>query len=120
LIGFKVLQHVINEHSRHGGLLPATRSAGASVDVKIAPETLPIEIAKAGQFKLDQAATAASVAVLGNYDAVIVKCPTRFGRIPSQMDSVIDQADGLWVSGALNGKVAAPSPRRPPSIAVRK
>lgn len=81
------------------------RSAGATVDVKRVPETAPAEVAKAAHFKLDQAAPVATVAELVNYDAIIVGCPTRFGRMPSQMASFLDQAGGLWASGALHGKV---------------
>lgn len=81
------------------------RSAGATVNLKRVPETVPPEIAKSGYFKLDQAAPVATVAELENYDAIIVGCPTRFGRMPSQMASFMDQAGGLWARGALNGKV---------------
>jgi NAD(P)H dehydrogenase (quinone) len=81
------------------------RSAGASVDVKRVPETAPLEIAKAAHFKLEQKAPVASVEDLGNYDAIIIGCPTRFGRMPSQMAAFLDQAGGLWMRGALNGKV---------------
>lgn len=81
------------------------RSTGASVDVKRVPETVPPEIAKAGHFKLEQAAPVATVAELEGYDAIIIGCPTRFGRMPSQMASFLDQAGGLWARGALNGKV---------------
>jgi len=81
------------------------RSAGATVDVKRVPETAPAEVAKAAHFKVDQAAPVATVAELPNYDAIIVGCPTRFGRMPSQMASFLDQAGGLWARGALNGKV---------------
>lgn len=81
------------------------QSAGAKVDIKRVPETAPAEVAKAAHFKLDQAAPVATVAELADYDAIIVGCPTRFGRMPSQMASFLDQAGGLWASGALNGKV---------------
>jgi NAD(P)H dehydrogenase (quinone) len=81
------------------------RSAGASVDLKRVPETASLEIAKAAHFKLEQKAPVASIEDLGNYDAIIVGCPTRFGRMPSQMASFLDQAGGLWMRGALNGKV---------------
>ena len=81
------------------------RSAGASVDVKRVPETVAPEIAKGAHFKLDQAAPEASVDELPGYDAIIVGCPTRFGRMPSQMASFLDQAGGLWARGALHGKV---------------
>ena len=83
------------------------RSAGASVDVKRVPETVPQEIAQSAHFKLDQAAPVATVAELVNYDAIIVGAPTRFGRMPSQMAAFLDQAGGLWARGALNGKVGA-------------
>jgi NAD(P)H dehydrogenase (quinone) len=81
------------------------RSAGATVDIKRVPETAPLEIAKAAHFKLDQSAPIAVIDDLGNYDAVIVGAPTRFGRMCSQMASFLDQAGGLWMKGALNGKV---------------
>ncbi len=81
------------------------RSAGAIVEVKRVPETVPAEVAKSAHFKLDQAAPVATVAELPDYDAIIVGCPTRFGRMPAQMASFLDQAGGLWARGALNGKV---------------
>ena len=81
------------------------REAGATVDVKRVPETVPEEIAKSSHFKLDQGAPVATVAELENYDAIIIGTPTRFGRLSSQMASFLDQAGGLWARGALNGKV---------------
>ena len=81
------------------------RSTGATVDVKRVLETVPLEVAKAAHFKVDQAARVATVAELEQYDAIIVGAPTRFGRMPSQMASFLDQAGGLWARGALNGKV---------------
>ena len=81
------------------------RSAGAQVDVKRVPETVPEEAAKANYFKLDQAAPVAQVADLEQYDAIVIGTPTRFGRMSSQMAAFLDQAGGLWAKGALNGKV---------------
>jgi NAD(P)H dehydrogenase (quinone) len=81
------------------------RSAGAQVDIKRVPETVPAEAAKAAHFKLDQKAPVASIEELANYDAIVVGTPTRFGRIASQMASFLDQAGGLWMRGALHGKV---------------
>ena len=81
------------------------RSAGATVDIKRVPETAPADVAKAAHFKLDQSAPIAAIDDLANYDAIIVGSPTRFGRISSQMASFLDQAGGLWMRGALNGKV---------------
>jgi len=81
------------------------REAGAEVDIKRVPETAPLEVAKAAYFKLDQEAPVATVAELANYDAIVIGTGTRFGRISSQMASFLDQAGGLWASGALLGKV---------------
>ena len=83
------------------------RATGATVDVKRVPETVPEEIARGAHFKLDQAAPVATIAELANYDAIVVGTGTRFGRISSQMAAFLDQAGGLWMSGALNGKVGA-------------
>src|ERR1035438_3881059 len=81
------------------------RSAGATVDIKRVPETAPADVAKAAHFKLDQSAPIAAIDDLANYDAIIVGSPTRFGRVSSQMASFLDQAGGLWMRGALHGKV---------------
>ena len=83
------------------------RSTGAIVDIKRVPETAPLDVAKAAHFKLDQDTPVATIAELANYDAIMVGAPTRFGRMPAQMASFLDQAGGLWVTGALNGKVGA-------------
>ncbi len=83
------------------------RDAGATVDIKRVPETVPEDIAKGAHFKLDQAAPVATIAELENYDAIIIGTGTRFGRMSSQMAAFLDQAGGLWARGALNGKVGA-------------
>ena len=88
-----------------GAIADGARSTGATVDLKRVPETAPLEVAKAAHFKLDQGAPIATIDELASYDAIIVGTPTRFGRMPSQMASFLDQAGGLWVRGALNGKV---------------
>ena len=81
------------------------RASGAQVDIKRVPETAPAEIAKAAHFKLDQAAPIAKVEDLAEYHAIIVGCPTRFGRMASQMAAFLDTAGGLWARGVLNGKI---------------
>ena len=84
------------------------REAGASVDVLRVPETAPAQIVAAAHFKSDSAhPVIAGVDALRDYDAILIGVPTRFGRMPSQMASFLDQAGGLWASGALNGKVGA-------------
>jgi NAD(P)H dehydrogenase (quinone) len=81
------------------------REAGAQVDVKRVPETAPEEIARGAHFKLDQPAPIATVQELADYDAIVIGSGTRFGRISSQMAAFLDQAGGLWMRGALHGKV---------------
>ena len=81
------------------------REAGAQVDVKRVPELVPEDVARKSHYKLDQAASLARIDDLANYDAVIIGSGTRFGRLSSQMASFLDQAGGLWMRGALHGKV---------------
>src|SRR6202008_4221750 len=50
-------------------------------------------------------APVATIDELADYDAIIVGTPPRFGRISSQMAAFLDQAGGLWMRGALHGKV---------------
>jgi len=88
-----------------GAVAEGARAAGATVDVKRVPETVPEDIARGAHFKLDQAAPVARVEELENYDAIIVGAPTRYGRMAGQMASFLDGAGGLWARGALNGKV---------------
>ena len=83
----------------------ARRVEGAVVDIKRVPETVPEEVAKAAHYKLDQAAPIATVSDLPNYDAIIIGAGTRFGTAASQMRAFLDQTGGLWVNGALIGKV---------------
>jgi len=82
------------------------RSAGAEVDIRRVPETAPQAVVEAAHFKTDTAhPLIESVDKLAEYDAIVIGAPTRFGRMPSQMASFLDQAGGLWFSGALIGKV---------------
>lgn len=81
------------------------REVGVQVDIKRVPDLVPEEVAKAAHYKLDQEAPVASIQDLAEYDAIIIGVGTRFGRMASQMANFLDQAGGLWASGALNGKV---------------
>jgi NAD(P)H dehydrogenase (quinone) len=83
------------------------RAAGATVDIRRVPETVPEDVARKSHYKLDQKAAIASVAELENYDAIVIGTGTRYGRITSQMAAFLDQTGGLWARGALNGKVGA-------------
>jgi NAD(P)H dehydrogenase (quinone) len=82
------------------------RSGGAEVDIRRVAETAPAEVVAAAHFKTD---TAHSVIEgpdkLAEYDAIIVGAPTRYGRMPSQMAAFWDTTGGLWMRGALIGKV---------------
>lgn len=81
--------------------VPATR-----VVVKRVPELVPPEICSASGFVPDQAAVAVPDE-LEQYDAIIFGTPTRFGNMAAQMRNFLDQTGGLWVKGALVGKVAS-------------
>ncbi|MGH6616248.1 NAD(P)H:quinone oxidoreductase [Sphingomonas sp.] len=82
------------------------RAGGAEVDIRRVPETAPPEVVAAAGFKADIAhPVIEGISALANYDAIVIGAPTRFGRIASQMASFLDQAGGLWMSGALHGKV---------------
>ncbi len=83
------------------------RSAGAHAEVRRVPETVPAEVAKASHFKMDQAAPVATVEELADYDAIIFACGTRYGSMAAQMKNFVDQTGGLWMKGALIGKVGA-------------
>ena len=102
-----VLYHSAYGHieTMAGAVAEGAREAGAAVDIKRVPETVPEEIAKAAHFKLDQEAPIARIEDLADYDAIIIGVGTRFGRMNSQMASFLDQAGGLWAKGALHGKV---------------
>ena len=80
---------------------------GVEVTVKRVPETMPPEVAKQYGAKLDQAAPVASPQELGDYDAILFGTPTRFGNMAAQMRNFLDQTGGLWMKGALVGKVSS-------------
>lgn len=85
----------------------ARQIAGVQVDVKRVPELVPEEVARAGHYKLDQAAPVAQPAELADYDAIIFGTPTRFGNMAAQMKNFLDQTGGLWARGALVGKIGS-------------
>lgn len=80
---------------------------GVEVTLKRVPETLPREIAEKHGAKLDQSAPVAEPNELANYDAIIFGTPTRFGNMTAQMRNFLDQTGGLWMKGALVGKVGS-------------
>lgn len=85
----------------------ARAAAGAEATVKRVPELVPREVMERSGGKLDQAAPLADPQELDRYDAIVVGCPTRYGRMAAQMAQFWDQTGGLWARGALVGKVGS-------------
>ncbi|MBB6012976.1 MULTISPECIES: NAD(P)H:quinone oxidoreductase type IV [Aquamicrobium] len=83
------------------------REAGADVTIKRVPELVPLEVAKASHYKLDQEAPIAEPLELANYDAIILGVATRYGAMASQMKNFLDQTGPLWAKGALLDKVGS-------------
>lgn len=85
----------------------AREVAGAQVEIKRVPETVPDEVFRKAGGKADQPAPIAQPAELANYDAIIFGTGTRFGNMTGQMRTFLDQTGALWMSGALVGKVGS-------------
>lgn len=83
------------------------KETGATVDVKRVPELVPEDIAKSMHYKLDQKAPIAKPEELANYDAIILASGTRYGMMTAQLKNFLDQTGGLWMKGALVGKVGS-------------
>ena len=81
--------------------------SGTEVTIKRVPELVPEDVARKAGMKLQQQTPVATVDELSNYDAIIFGTPTRFGNMAAQMRNFLDQTGGLWVTGALVGKVAS-------------
>ncbi len=80
---------------------------GVEVTIKRVPELVPEDVARNSGMKLDQAAPVATPDELADYDAIIFGTPTRFGNMAAQMRNFLDQTGGLWMKGALIGKVGS-------------
>ena len=89
----------------------ARQVSGAEVGLFQVPETLSSEIlAKMGATEAKKAFAhipVATMETLSKADAVIFGTPTRFGMMTAQMRSFLDGTGGLWVEGALIGKVGS-------------
>ncbi len=83
------------------------KEAGATVDVKRVPELVPDDVAKSMHYKFDQKAPIAKPEELANYDAIILASGTRYGMMTAQLKNFLDQTGGLWMKGALVGKVGS-------------
>lgn len=80
---------------------------GVEVAVKRVAELVPEQVARGAGMKLEQEAPLAEPGELGDYDAIIVGSPTRFGNMAAQMRNFWDQTGPLWMKNALRGKVGA-------------
>jgi NAD(P)H dehydrogenase (quinone) len=85
----------------------AREVAGATVEIKRVPETMPADVFKSAGGKADQPAPVAQPAELADYDGILFGTPTRFGNMSGQMRTFLDQTGALWISGALVGKVGS-------------
>ena len=84
---------------------------GCEVTLYQVPELVPEEILEKSGAKAARAAFAHVPVItpdqLAEADAVIFGTPTRFGNMCAQMRNFLDQTGGLWVKGALIGKVGS-------------
>jgi NAD(P)H dehydrogenase (quinone) len=84
---------------------------GATAEMLRVPETLPLEVlqkmgAVEAQKKFEHVPVC-TVDALGTADAIIFGTPTRFGNMCGQMRQFLDATGGLWMKGALVGKVGS-------------
>jgi NAD(P)H dehydrogenase (quinone) len=84
---------------------------GADVIIKRVPETLSPDVLKAmGALEAQKAYAHVPIATVDDLaaaDAVIFGTPTRFGNMTGQMRQFLDATGGLWLKGALVGKVGS-------------
>lgn len=84
---------------------------GAEVALRRVPETLPPEVLEkmgATAFQKKLAGTpVCTVDDLKSADAILFGTPTRFGNMCGQMRQFLDATGGLWLSGALVGKIGS-------------
>ena len=89
----------------------AGRVAGATAELYQVPELVPeAALQRTGAAKAREAFAHIPVATvdhLASADAIIIGTPTRFGNMCAQMRNFLDQTGGLWVKGALAGKVGS-------------
>jgi NAD(P)H:quinone oxidoreductase type IV len=85
--------------------------SGAEVTIYQTPELVPEPALERTGAKKAREAFAhipiAEPAKLADADAIIFGTPTRFGNMAAQMRNFLDQTGGLWVKGALIGKVGS-------------
>jgi len=89
----------------------AKQVGGAEAKILQVKETLPDDVlAKMGALETKKKFAHIPVATmddLAEAHAVIFGTPTRFGMMSAQMRTYLDMTGGLWMKGALIGKVAS-------------
>jgi len=89
----------------------ARQVAGAEVTLWQVAELMNEEALVKSGAKMARAAFAhvpmAQPGQLAEADAIIFGTPTRFGMMAAQMRNFLDQTGGLWMKGALIGKVGS-------------
>lgn len=85
----------------------AANVTGTEVVIKRVPELMSDEAMSNAGMKIDQLAPVASPHELADYDAIVFGTPTRFGNMSAQMRNFLDQTGGMWMKGALIGKVGS-------------
>jgi NAD(P)H dehydrogenase (quinone) len=82
---------------------------GAQAVLRRVPETLDAEVLKKmGALEAQKAQAGVPVCTveeLADADAILFGTPTRFGNMCGQMRQFLDATGGLWLKGALVGKV---------------
>ena len=85
--------------------------AGAEVEIRRVPETLPQEVLeKMGAVDAQKGFSqipVCTVEELAQADAIIFGTPTRFGNMCGQMRQFLDATGQLWANGSLVGKVGS-------------
>lgn len=84
---------------------------GCEAVLRRVPETLSADIlGKMGAVEAQKALAAIPVATIEDLeaaDAIVFGTPTRFGNMCGQMRQFLDATGGLWMKGALVGKVGS-------------
>jgi NAD(P)H dehydrogenase (quinone) len=84
---------------------------GGTVTLRRVPETLPQGVLeKMGAVEAQKTfahVPICTVEELAAFDAIVFGSPTRFGNMCGQMRQFLDATGGLWMKGALIGKVGS-------------
>ncbi|MBD3317570.1 MAG: NAD(P)H:quinone oxidoreductase [Chitinivibrionales bacterium] len=89
----------------------ASEVSGNTVEKKRIPETLPPEIIEQMGATEAQKQFSSIPEVqpedLTQADLIFLGSPTRYGNLPAQVATFLDQTGGIWLKGALVGKVGS-------------